>query len=208
MSCCTPTLPLDIATTATTFGRFSRRCAVSGWRRRGGWRRSAASCWSTGGGKRLTKDTLWIYERGDVLMRAVFWVDDWQMSTNDEATADWWMKTLFERFDGHEVARHLPRAPDRLLLRQEDAQDAPEQLHRGAAPHPPDGGVQPHGDAHGAAHAPPRQGQACNPGLPPARALSGADGLLPVPGAVDTARAGVRVLAACQAPEQPGGGAL
>ena len=57
-----------------------------------GWRKSG------------DEDTFWVYERGDVLMQAVFWVDDWQMSTNDEATADWWMKTLFERFDGHEVS--------------------------------------------------------------------------------------------------------
>jgi hypothetical protein len=60
------------------------------------------------------EDTFWVYERGDVLMRAVFWVDDWQMSTNDEATADWWMKTLFERFDGHEVS------PDTFLGLQID----------------------------------------------------------------------------------------
>jgi hypothetical protein len=67
-----------------------------------GWRKAA------------DEDTFWIYERGDVLMRAVFWVDDWQMSTNDEATADWWMKTLFERFDGHEVS------PDTFLGLQID----------------------------------------------------------------------------------------
>ena len=45
-------------------------------------------------------------------MRAVFWVNDWQMSTNDEATADWWMKTLFERFDCHDVS------PDTFLRLQ------------------------------------------------------------------------------------------
>ena len=37
-------------------------------------------------------------------MRTVFGLDDWQMSINGEAAADWWMKTLFERFDGHEVS--------------------------------------------------------------------------------------------------------
>ena len=47
-------------------------------------------------------------------MRAVFWVDDWQMSTNDEAMADWLMKTLFERFDGHDVS------PDTFLGLQID----------------------------------------------------------------------------------------
>ena len=35
------------------------------------------------------EDTFWVYERGIVLMRAVLRVDDWQMSTSDEATADW-----------------------------------------------------------------------------------------------------------------------
>ena len=50
----------------------------------------------------------------DVLMRGVFWVDDWQMPTNDEVTADWWMKTLFERFNGHEVS------PDTFLGLQID----------------------------------------------------------------------------------------
>ena len=57
-----------------------------------GWRKAA------------DEDTFWAYERDNVLMRAVLRVDDWQMSTSDEATADWWMKTLFERFDGHEVS--------------------------------------------------------------------------------------------------------
>ena len=47
-------------------------------------------------------------------MRAVFWVDGPRMSTNDEATADWWMQTLFERFDGHEVS------PDTFLGLQID----------------------------------------------------------------------------------------
>ena len=59
------------------------------------------------------EDIFWVHERGNVLMRAVCWVDDWQMSTNDEAKADWWMKTLIEHFDGHEV---LPDAFLRLQI--------------------------------------------------------------------------------------------
>ena len=57
-----------------------------------GWRKAA------------DEDNSWIYERGNVLMRAVFWLHDWQMSINNEATADWLMKTLFKRFDAHEVS--------------------------------------------------------------------------------------------------------
>jgi len=64
--------------------------------------------------KAAYEGTFWIYEWGDVLMRDVCWVNDWQMSTNHEATADWWMKTLFDRFDGHEVS------PDTFLGPQID----------------------------------------------------------------------------------------